>query len=444
MLLLRRLSVAPALLGCLGLGLAGQAVPPALSSDPTVIAQTVSTLSPIRSAGQPQVTNFFDFGFGTQTGYTDHVNGSTSSAGSAFELLNGEVDVRQERGGLNWALSYAPSYEWYRAGLGLDQFNQTGALDLSGRLNEHWYLRLDDQASYGRYLLNPAAFNANSPLNVTVSAPNRRMYSQTPSASLIYVASYRSYFVFSGDFLTRQYSGDASGLTNMEGAGGSASYQYRLSALSTLGAQYSYENASFGHGTGHMVSQTAFLTYTHLFNARTKIALGAGPQRVHETENLLQMFGVPAGGTLPIPTLAVQPYHTYWAGRASINHESGLTALSLSAQESVSDSGGFLASAARVTSVTGGIGRRFLDAWHVDLDASYARMTAANLVGARGTFQSASASGGIERQLGRDWSLSARFTSTRQRQNGNLPFGPNFNSNAVTLGLSYHLRLARG
>lgn len=413
-----------------------------VSTDPTVQAQTVSTRSPYQTAGEHPLQNFFDLGFDSQSGYIDHVSGAASEGGSVFEYLNGVMDIQEKRGGLNWALSYNPSYDWYRRANSFNRVDQSGAVQISDQLNEHWFVRLSDTASYGRYLINPAALSGQpiGPLNVGVATPRDLQYSQSPSASLVYIANYRNSFQFSGNYMMRRFAQrEASNLSDLEGAGGSAAYQYRLSQRSTLGAEYLYENASFGHGVGHMVEQTAMLTYAHVLGPNTVVTLAAGPQRVHETENLNQLFGIPAG--IPIPTTlpTLNPYHTYLAAQAALQHQAGPTALSLSAQRSVSDSGGLSANAAQVTSVSAGAGRLIADAWHVDAAATYERLTAANLFGASGAFQGIIASGGIDRLLG-PWRLSARFSTSHQRRTGNLPFGGALNSNSVSLGVAYNWR----
>lgn len=415
-----------------------------VSIDPAVQAQTVSTRSPFETAGERRVQNFFDLGLNSQSGYIDHVSGAANVGGSFFEDLSGSVDVQQKRGGLNWALSYNPIYDWYRRAKSLNRFDQAGAVQISDQLNEHWFVRLSDTASYGRYLINPAALSGqpSGPLNLGVATPRVLQYSQSPSASLVYVANYRSSFQFSGNYIMRRFSErEESNLSDLRGAGGSAAYQYRVSPRSTVGAEYSYENASFGRGIGHMVEQTAMLTYEHVLGPNTEVSFAAGPQRVHETENLNQLFGIPAGIPLPTTLPSQQPYRTYFAAQGALQHQAGPTALSLSAQRSVRDSGGLTANAAQVTSVSLGAGRLIAEVWHVNAAATYERMTAANLIGATGAFQGVIASGGIDRSLGPAWRLSARFATSHQRRTGNLPFGGALNSNSISLGISYNLRL---
>lgn len=436
------------ILGAFALGTAWAAAQtaPATTTDPSALASTVSTRSPLQTAGQQQVQNFFDLNLNSQTGYINNVSGSAATAGngSMFETLGAGVDIQQRRGGLNWALSYEPSYIYYRTFSGYDQFDQAGSVQISDQLSPHWYLRLADTASYGRYLVNPAALSGlpGGRLNLGIATPLARQLSQEPSVELIYVMDYRNSLQFSGDYLERRFSGTGTqNLSNLQGAGGSASYNYRLSRRATIGARYAYENASFGRGVGHMVVQSAFLTYEHVLGPFTTVSLSAGPQRVHQTENLGLLFG---GSLLPpIPNVAVRPMQTYWAAQGTISHQAHNTALTLGAQHTISDTGGLLASAAVVSSVTAGIGQQFLERWHADATATYERMSAANLTNMNGAFQGVIAGGGLERAVGQAWRFTARFSAAHQRNQSNAPFAGAFNSLSVSGGVFYSWQLGR-
>lgn len=424
------------------------ATSPAATTDPTVLAKTVSTRSPIQTAGQPESATFFDLGLNSSTGYTDDVSGAAGGGGSVFQILGGNLDAGQQRGGLNWELSYAPNYEIYQNDQGYNQLNQSGAAQVSQQLGDHWYLRAGDAVSYGRYLYNSAALNglssgaASGALNLGVATPLARQYSQSPTVELEDVINYRSSFTLSGDYMAHRFLGAAasSGLSDVRGAGGAATYSYRFTPRSSVGLTYSYDHSVFAEGVARMTEQSAQASWTHVLNPTTSVMVGGGPQRVNEQENLTAIFGPPVAG---VSAPSLQPVRTYFAAEAAINHQTGRAALTLSAQRGVSDSGGLIASGVVQNSVTGGVGEEFGGVWHAQGSLTYELLTAANLTHTTGNYQGVIAAFSMGRALGQAWEISLAGASSRQKRNGNVPYASGYRSDSISFGISYHWHRGR-
>lgn len=446
---LRPLAATAAL--CVALGLLAAAQNPApTETDPFNLAQAVGLGPPAQLSAEGASRDFFNLGLNADSGYETNVTGAASSGGDWLETVAASLQAGREQGPFRWALSYQPSYTAYRTFSSYDRLDQAGAVEISWRLGPHWFLRLSENAAYGRYLSAPAAAQVPGSvlaLNNFVLTPFVRQFSQQPTAELEYVASYRWSFHLLGGYLEHRYFGASANLgpalSDLNGIIGGAGVDYRLNRRTTLGLVLDYEDAQLAGGASRMQLGSVLLALTRVLNPVARVTLFAGPQQAELRENL--------GPFLPPATLASNPglasvhqNDLSWTAGGTLTVEEHNTAWNLTVSRRGTDSGGLFAGAVEATQALIGVEQRIGLHWTAGATAGYERMSLLGVQTANSDYSSWTASAHMDRTLGRHWDLHASYDYVSQTEQGVLPQGAVLGRQQVSLGVGYRLSFGQG
>lgn len=440
---------------CVALGLLAAAQNPGpTETDPFNLAQAVGVGPAAQLPAEGASRDFFNLGLNADSGYETNVTGITGSGGDWLETVAASLEAGQEQGPFRWALSYQPAYTAYRTFSGYDRLDQAGAVQISWRLGPHWFLRLSENAAYGRYLSTPEAAQVPGSvlaLNNFVLTPFVRQFSQQPTAELDYVASYRWSFHLLAGYLEHRYFGASAGigsaLSDLDGVTGGAGADYRLSPRTTLGLELDYENAILAGGASRMQLGSALLALKRVLNPVASVTLFAGPQQAELREKL--------GPFLPAATLASNPgladvhqNNLSWTAGGTLTVVEHNTAWNLTLSRRGTDSGGLFAGAVEATQALIGVEQRLGLDWTAGATAGYERMALLGVQTANGlsNYSSWTANAHMDRTLGRHWDLHADYDYVQQTEEGQVP-GPLaavLGRQQVSLGIGYRLSLGQG
>jgi hypothetical protein len=123
----------------------------------------------------------------------------------------------------------------------------------------------------------------------------------------------------------------------------------------------------------------------------------------------------------------------------SITKEVQKTAVDLSVQRSVSDSGG-LYTLVKWTTASLGVRRRLVGRWEANWQGGAARADTSLLQFAIGRTDAVNGVFAIDRRLGRGSVFRISYETTHQLSKGALPISGTFDRNQVTIGIDYQLK----
>lgn len=389
------------------------------------------------SNGLPVINNLH---YSVRYSQSEYLYGSqiNSEPNQVMGIASGNLDYiyRNERYPLT--LNYGGGYMWPISGpsIGTGLFQHLSFTQ--GIVQRRWNLMGSENVSYTPQA-PLAGFSGVPGTGEPVGAPtagspsqsvltvNTRSLSNSANVQLGYRLNYSTTLNIGGGSQLLRFP-DGNGVDS-DGLDGTAGITRRLSALSSLAAQYMFSRYSFGASpytggvSGSFETNTVSLDYTRSWSRNLKTDVSVGPQWITASNS---------GLAPPTQTVAVQAttQYRFRAETAFVNYNRGI-------------SGGVGSlPGATIDTVTGGISRIFARALSMGITGSYFHTAA--LTSATG--DSNAWFGGIQasERLGPFFSFLANYTAVDQTS-GMTPSSNVLNSyyQVVSFGIAYSPREAR-
>ncbi|MHB8655936.1 MAG: hypothetical protein ACYDA9_18895 [Terriglobia bacterium] len=388
--------------------------------------------------------NILLFDLAEETAYDDNVLSNNANRRSDVSFgLSPRLAFLQQRQRTKLALDYQPTLVLYKDNSGYNAANQSVQFDGEFEASPRLELRLRDGARYSTGLFEPVAGEALGPalgspatLNQSVYAPLTREFENNSRLDLKYKTSRETSITFFGGASERHFghTGNQSGnLLNTDEESAGAEFIDRVTRTMTLGAFYLFQNMSFGNVTRSVV-HSAYLSLTKETMHGFTFQISGGPQYARIRDRVVVSL-------LPGLAVTLNSIETKWHGayQGTITHTTDKTALEISAQRSVQDGGGLLATVMN-TDFSGGIKRELIRHWAGVFEVDAARSQALGAAFAGSRLDSQSAGVAIEHAFTENLTGRLAYNFIRQRGTGQLPFLPDLDRNRVSFTISYQFR----
>jgi len=221
-------------------------------------------------------------------------NVETFGSGLGWEAGGGVTATHTFKDG-GITVNYRGSYRDYQTAGASGGQQQSLSLGYNKRLNRHWSLGADVS---GAILTYGDSFYSASSLASTVSGNPFSTESRyaNASVSVTYQQTRRLSYVFTGNYLLNSYK--YAGAFSSHGVGGGASVLYRLTARTTIGANYSRTYFTYSQNAGSSSIDTGSLTLSHIFPQHWQIDLSGGVNRSHSEGTILVPISLIFNGQL--------------------------------------------------------------------------------------------------------------------------------------------------
>jgi hypothetical protein len=372
--------------------------------------------------------------------YDDNVFARNSlRAGDEAVFFDSRLGITRQTKRLTATFDYTPFYPLYRRFDQFDRLSHAADLGLTYRLTSNFFLGLRDTFSYeyGAYpsLTGQPIFSGpGSPtaLNQSILPYTTRALANVSGLDLTYVKSRRTSLTLSGGYNQRKFSSHKTGqpLYNSNGENGGLTYQYRVTEQTSLGLlllhqDYTYRGgAVFGNVLRSQIEST-FLSVGSLLSPSVSVTVFGGPQYIRTVGHVSAASGISG--------------HFQGGGGGSITKQLRATALNLSFQRIISDSGGLYTDVTFTNAVLG-VRRRLAGRWEAYWQGGGARVDTSLFSFATGRTSGLTSSFGIDRPFSRGSMFHISYDTTHQLSKGNLPIGANFDRNRVMAGIDYQLK----
>ncbi len=211
--------------------------------------------------------NYFGIVNGVYDSYAPTVNSSgqqVNNGGFGYQIGGGLSGYHRFRKA-TFSISYSGNYRNYNSPLFSNGTDQNLAVAYSRHLSRRWTMGLFGNAGtvlYGTGYLGTASQGPNAVATNPFSANTRYA---SAGASLAYQQSRRLSYVVSGNFFLQRYSYvNAIGAT---GASGDVAVNYRMTARTTISADYGASGFTYQHGSGdsrlNSVTGSVFHQFPH-------------------------------------------------------------------------------------------------------------------------------------------------------------------------------------
>ncbi|MGH9701000.1 MAG: hypothetical protein ACRD52_16285 [Candidatus Acidiferrales bacterium] len=244
-------------------------------------------------------------------------------------------------------------------------------------------------------------------------------------AELDYQASPRASFTFVGSYFLLHYYG--AGLTNTDSANAQAGYNYRLSAVNTIGVLYRFGAIRFGGNQQSVNDNVVQMSFAHQIAQRLRFQVGAGPDVA-----LIQLPG------------SISLTHISWSMNANLAYHRDRTGLGLTYAHLVTGGSGILLGS-EADLISGNVSRDLSRNWGANATAGYTRSSALVTPTSSinpGAIDSLTAGGGVTRTMGENMHIFLNYTLSYQISQGpicsNPSCGTNLVNHAVSAGFSWH------
>jgi hypothetical protein len=408
-------------------------------AQPQVYGSAVQT--PLQYAGEAARANQLSLSMGASTFYDDNVFGMNSDRVSdeaaSFEP---HLALLRQTENLTITFDYLPYFLLYRRFDQYDRLNHNADLKLIYRLSSHLFLGLDDTFSYqnGLFqsqteqqimsgLLSPTA------LNQMIVPYTIRTLSNLGALDLTYMKSRRTSVTLTGGYTQRKFESQVAAgqpLYSSRGMSGSLRFQYAVTDHTRFGLLLLHQDTTylggevFGNEQRFQIESVLPSVGSRLSPTVTVMAYG-GAQYV-------RTFGQSSGGNSVAGRFES-------SGGGSITKEVRKTALNLSLQRIVSDSGGLLTSVI-YTNATLGVRRQLVGRWEANFQAAAARADTSLFQSARERIDALTGLFRLDRPLSRGSVFHISYDTGHQLSKGNLQIGMPFDRNRVTVGFDYQLK----
>lgn len=241
--------------------------------------------------------NFFVYGNGVWDSRSAVQNVAGSSVlGSAlgWEAGGGVTLTHTFRDG-GITLNYRGAYRDYQTLASINGEQQNLSLSYEKRLNRRWTFGLNVS---GAILGVGSSYYAASSLATTIPGNSVSTDSRFANVGLTmtYAQTRRLSYLVSGNFLINSYN--YSGAIDTRGVTGAVSALYRVTARTTIGANYSHTNFWYSRGAGNAGIDSASLTLSHQFPEHWQLDLSAGVNRSHTVGTVIVPVQVEYNGQL--------------------------------------------------------------------------------------------------------------------------------------------------
>jgi hypothetical protein len=422
----------------LPVGLEAQTAAPA-PAQPSVYGSGVQT--PLQYAGEAAQSNQLALSMGVSTFYNDNVYQINSQRlGDEAVSFDSHLTLSRQTENLTISFDYLPYFLLYRQIDQYDRLNHTADLNLTYRLSSRFIVGLYDTFSYengvfqsltGQQIMS--GLGSPTALNQTILPYTIRTLSNSSGLDLTYVKSHRTSLTLTGGYNQRKFGSQVAAgqpLYNSRGLSGGLQFQYGVTDHTSFGLLLLHQDATYQGGEVfgsnlRFQNESAFVSVGSRLFRTVEVTLFGGPQYVRTI------------GQSSVGNSVAGQFHG--SGGGSITKEVRNTALDLSLQRSVSDSGGVYTSVIN-TNATFGIRRRLVGRWEANCYGGAAR--ADNSLFQLGNERTDALTGGIDfsRRLSRGSVFHISYDTTHQLTKGTLPISATFDRNQVTIGIDYRLK----
>jgi len=421
----------------LPLGLLAQTASPTAgaASQPAVFG--VGLQIPLRFAGESIPTNQVSLSLGASSFYDDNVL-QRNSQRIRDEGVNFSSDLKflRQTENVTFSFDYQPEFALYNYTNQLDRLNHLGTLNLTYRMSSRFYLGMYDTFSYlnGAFQSQQILSGLGSPtaLNQSIIPYTVRTLANTSGLSLSFVKSHRTSLTLSGSYDERRFgSAQIVGqpLYNTREMSGGFQYQYRITEHTSFGIALLHQDSTYKGGTG-FGSDRRFQNESALFSLQSQVsptvtlAFFGGPQ-------YLTSFGQSASGG------AVTQFQGSAGG--SITKEVKKTALDLSVQRVISDSGG-LYTMVENTTATLGVRRRLVGRWEAGLHGGATRVETSLVQLGSGKTDALLGGFDLTRPFSNGAAFHVSYQCAHQLSSGAVSVAANYDRDLVTVGIDFRLK----
>jgi hypothetical protein len=421
-------------------GLAAQATSPNALATSQAAVYGAGFQAPLRFEGESVPVNQVSFSMGASALYDDNVLGTNSQRLSDEALsFDSRLGITRQTERLTASFDYMPFFVLYRKIDQYDRANHAANLNLAYRLTSRVILGLHDTFSYqngvypsltGQQILSgPAAPTA---LNQMIIPYTTRALTNMAGLDLTFVKSRRTSLTLSGGYNQLKFGKQTAGqpLYNGNGASGGLTFQYRVTEHTSFGLLLLHQDITyqggriFGNRLRSQIEST-FLSVGSRLSPTVSVTVFGGPQYV-------RTIGQASAG-------AGLAEHFQASGGGSITKEVRKTALDVSFQRSVSDSGGLYTSVIN-SNATFGVRRRLVGHWEADWHGGAARVDASLFQLANGRIDALIGGIDINRPFSHGSVFHISYNTTHQLSKGTLPISADFDRNQVAVGIDYRFK----
>ena len=425
----------------LPVGLVAQTAAPAppAAAQPAAYGSGVQT--PLLYAGEAVPGNELSLSLGASAFYDDNVLARNSERlRDEAASFDSHLTLSRRTENLTISFDYLPYFLLYRQVDQFDRLNHNANLNLTYRLSSRFNLGLYDTISYQngvfQSLTGPqimSGLGSPTALNQMIVPYTVRTLSNMSGLDLTFVKSQRTSLTFAGGYIQQKFGSQQVGgqpLYDTRGVSGSFQYQYRLAERITLGLLLLHQDFTFRGGEvfGNNLrfqAESAIASIGSRLSPTVTVTIFGGPEYV-------RIIGQSAAG-------AGIAGHFQSSEGGSITKEVRNTALNLSAQRSVSSSGGLYA-LVKFTTASLGVRRRLVGRWEANWQGGVARADTSLFQFASGRTDAVTGVFGLNRPLSRGSVFRISYDTTHQLSKGTLPISANFDRNRVTASIDYQLK----
>jgi len=396
--------------------------------------------TPLLFKGESVPPNEVSLGVGVRGFYDDNVLANNSNrVGDEAVAFTPELTFARHTDRFSTSFDYTPFFILYRQVDGLDRVNHAADLNASYQLSPRVILGVDETFSYqnGNYPalseaplmsgLAPATFPT-----LQVLAYTTRDLSNAAGLNLTFVKSGRTRVTLQGGQNLTKYGNQVAGqpLYNGNGFNGSLTYEYHMTAHTSVGMYLVYQDTTyrggqvFGNRQRSQV-ESAYLSAGTRFSPSVSVTVFGGPQYI--------------GTVGQASTPATVSAHFQASGGGSISKSVRNTALDATFQRSVTGSGGLYTSVINTNAVVG-VRRRLGGKFESILHVGVAREDVSLFKLANGKTDGVYAGIDISRPLSHGSVFHVSYDSWHQLSSGTLPIIGNFDRNQVAVGIQYRLK----
>jgi hypothetical protein len=335
---------------------------------------------------------------------------------------------------------YSPYFILYRQVDQFDRLNHSGDLNLTYRLSSRFNLGLYDTISYqngvnqalaGQQIMS--GLGSPTALNQMILPYTARTLSNSSGLNLSYVKSRRTSLTLTGGYTQRKFGSQVAvgqPLYNSRGVSGGLQFQYGVTEHTSVGLLLLHQDSMYQGGEvfgneQRFQTESTFFSVGSRLSPTVSVTVYGGPQYVR---TIGQSSGANSVGGR---------FQSSEGG--SIIKTVRKTALNLSFQRIVSDSGGLYTSG-KFTNAAFGVRRRLVGRWEVNGQGGGARVDTSLLLSATARTDAVTGVFGLDRPLSRGSMFRISYDTTHQLSKGNLPISANFDRHRVTVGIDYQLK----
>jgi len=395
-----------------------QSESPATPSDPSTpwLPVMINGESPIPAfSGELERGNTLRGGMSFSSGYDDN---AALENGKAVDNVSysfaPSISLQQSQARALWDLSYNPGFVVNQRVSELNSNTQAAGLNFQYRFSQYLTFRAHDNFSFTNSPFSDPTTEADSapgsvlhPADASVLTPFARRVSNLGGVDLIYRAGEGTIIGGSGSSYLLNYDnlggGPGIALIDTRISGGDAFYSHRLVPNQWIGLTYSFQRLDFNGGVEQTDSNSALLFYTITPRAHLTLSLFGGASYSQTT-----------GQVAVISTLPLTASTQQWLPSAGVivGWQGIRTGVSATFSRRVDGGGGLLGTVDRYNG-SFEVRRQFAPRWMGTIGLLYDDDHPIDLT-SEGTFRTLSATAGVQRQVGQNWTVGLNYSRVHQ------------------------------